>query len=162
MARKAFSPEKEREQSVYLSDGTKHAGGTAPDPQLGYIRCEWSAAGERCRFPGSISSSTRAGGPWFCSAHFRCRDPITGADIVEESRHYRQPSEQDKLAAQNKRAKAHLETIGLARLKGESDREHGERMRAWIRQRIRQLAAPWAAAITREPGEDREEARASE
>src|SRR5204862_8118984 len=46
--------------------------------------CSWHAGNERCRFPGSISSSNK-GGPWYCRGHANCSDPRVGGQIVDES-----------------------------------------------------------------------------
>lgn len=54
-------------------------------------RCSWVADGERCHYPGSISPSTRGEGPWFCAAHFSCRDGAEGAQIVEQSKRNKKP-----------------------------------------------------------------------
>jgi hypothetical protein len=52
-------------------------------------RCSWMDRGNRCRFPGSSSFSTRGDGPWYCVAHLMCSgDQERGSEIVAESRSY--------------------------------------------------------------------------
>lgn len=63
--------------------------------------CEYVADGLRCRYPGSQSSSTVGGGPWYCRWHFdalRAGDAAYGQIIVDESQDYRAPTnaEEDK------------------------------------------------------------------
>lgn len=53
-----------------------------------YQPCEWQANGTRCKYPGSITSGMLGGGPWYCSAHYGCADPVIGAQIVERSQSY--------------------------------------------------------------------------
>lgn len=53
-----------------------------------YQPCEWQANGMRCKYPGSLSSGLLGGGPWYCSAHFACADPVIGAQVVERSQSY--------------------------------------------------------------------------
>ena len=89
---------------------------------LGYQQCEWESAGERCRYPGSMSTNTHEGGPYFCREHFACKDPMWGATVVEASRDYRhvEPGGPEYLAAATQKAKAALEGSGMARQPGES------------------------------------------
>jgi hypothetical protein len=58
---------------------------------LGYPQCAWEADGMRCKFPGSMTSSTQADDSckWFCSAHFNCLDPRAGGAVVQASQDYR-------------------------------------------------------------------------
>jgi hypothetical protein len=58
---------------------------------LGYPQCSWESDGMRCRYPGSMTSSTQSDSDtkWFCSSHFGCIDPRGGASIVEASRDYK-------------------------------------------------------------------------
>jgi hypothetical protein len=56
---------------------------TNRDPE--YLRCEWVALADRCRYVGTITADTRGGGPWFCVGHFGCTDPAHGERIVDES-----------------------------------------------------------------------------
>jgi hypothetical protein len=83
------------------------------DPELGYIRCEWTANGERCRYPGSLTTNTRAGGPWYCGPHFRCKDPIAGLDILEASRDYVPETEEEIMEARRARALQWCKERGL-------------------------------------------------
>lgn len=50
--------------------------------------CQWTFYGLRCRFPGSLSTSTIGGGPWFCKYHVRTEDLETGKDIAEKSQQW--------------------------------------------------------------------------
>lgn len=59
-------------------------------PPVSYPPCTWSTDGERCRFPGTMTSSA-VGGPdtqWFCSLHFGLIDLERGAQFVRASRDY--------------------------------------------------------------------------
>jgi len=49
------------------------------DPNYG--QCDWVADG-RCRYPGVFGH----GGKYYCRHHDGCTDPITGAQIVEQSK----------------------------------------------------------------------------
>lgn len=44
---------------------------------------------ERCHYPGTISSDTRGGGPWYCRHHAFGVDQSEGGRIVAESRTWR-------------------------------------------------------------------------
>jgi len=107
---------------------------------LGYPQCEWQAGGERCRYPGSVSSNGKA---WFCRGHYACSDPVTGAAIVEQSRAYKHVSPSDTTAATKKAAefcfKNGLHTV--------------DDMRAWVRKRVGSIGR----GRVRQPGEDEEE-----
>lgn len=59
-------------------------GSTPFDPD--HFRCEWRSGSERCHYAGTSSADTHGSGPWYCSGHFRCDEPIVGHAIVEESR----------------------------------------------------------------------------
>src|SRR5215471_19304189 len=49
-------------------------------------RCSWTAStGERCSNVGSMSTSTKGEGPFFCRPHFGCSDVKEGDWIVEKS-----------------------------------------------------------------------------
>lgn len=89
--------------------------GKSVDHPLGYSQCEWRANGERCRFPGTISSNTNGHGPWYCAGHDGCRDPLMGAAIVDRSLGYRPPTV------------AELDAAHLAKLR---DPGHRPRVRA--------------------------------
>lgn len=101
---------------------------------LGYQQCEWQAWGEQCRFPGSMTTNTHEGGPYFCRAHFACDDPAFGAQVVEQSRDYKHPTEQEINAAHVKRAKEALKLIGLDRRADESFEAWRKRMVVFIKQ----------------------------
>lgn len=58
----------------------------AEPADLNRFRCEWEANGERCHNPGTSTTNTLGGGPWFCSPHFGCSSGALGQAIVEESR----------------------------------------------------------------------------
>lgn len=69
---------------------------SAPQPHpLGYPQCDWRSSGERCSYPGTMSTNQKGEPPFFCSAHFDCSDPILGADIVERSRSYQHANQRD-------------------------------------------------------------------
>lgn len=57
---------------------------------LGYPQCDWQSDGKRCRYPGTLTSSTLAESStlWFCFGHFECHNPVMGADIVQASQDY--------------------------------------------------------------------------
>lgn len=93
---------------------------------LGYQQCEWLANGERCRYPGSMSTNTGSGGPHYCREHFGCHDGAWGALVVEASRDYRRPTEDEIMAEHTARARANLAKWGLGRGPEESER-------AWMR-----------------------------
>ena len=102
---------------------------------LGYQQCEWLAGTERCHYPGSMSTNTGSGGPYFCRLHFACSDPIYGADVVAASRDYKHPTEAESMAAHTQQAKANLEAYGLARGETEAFSAWRKRCMQWVRQR---------------------------
>lgn len=66
--------------------------------QVSYQHCEWKSGEAQCRYPGTVShvNHTAASkdphpGPWYCSLHCRCTDPIEGRDIVIASQSYLPP-----------------------------------------------------------------------
>lgn len=63
----------------------------APVNTLGYPQCEWESSGERCRYPGSMSSNI-GGGSWYCRLHYDCKSSSEGAQFVAASRDYRHPT----------------------------------------------------------------------
>jgi hypothetical protein len=105
---------------------------TAPDPVLGYIRCEWRANNTQCRYPGSITSNVGIGGPWYCGAHYRCHDPIMEADIVEASQDYRHPTRAVLEAEHQARCDAKCAALNLKTV---------EERRAWVWEQAHKLAA---------------------
>lgn len=64
-------------------------------PDVDSKRCAYRVNGERCNYPGTISSIVHTGtepnhpGPWYCRWHFECESPAFGEQIVVESRNYR-------------------------------------------------------------------------
>ena len=97
----------------------------------GYQQCDWDSAGRRCRYPGSISTNTGAGGPYFCRLHFGCADPIFGAQIVEASQDYQHPTEAERMAERQKEADAFCKKMGL---------ETVEQKRAYVRGMFKNIA----------------------
>src|SRR5512139_3935272 len=61
---------------------------------LGYPQCSWEASGDRCKYPGSMTSSTQSddGTKWFCIGHYDCMDGALGASIVRQSMSYKHVS----------------------------------------------------------------------
>ncbi len=51
--------------------------GNAVDPH--WWQCANVREGQRCANPGSLSRSTRGGGPWYCRQHFFPQDIPRGA-----------------------------------------------------------------------------------
>lgn len=41
----------------------------AHNPSMDIERCAYSEIGHRCPLPGSVSTSVRQGGVWYCSGH---------------------------------------------------------------------------------------------
>jgi len=117
---------------------------------LGYVQCDWRSS-ERCRYPGSLSSNPGPGGPWYCRAHFDCRDPIAGADIVQASMDYRHSDPVQRRAEDQVRADAYCANLGLHTV---------EEKRAWLRENIAKIGKRIQQPATREPGEDSEEVAA--
>jgi hypothetical protein len=107
----------------WTKPGSNYVGASFP---LGYQQCEWESSGERCTYPGSISTNTKEGGPYYCRLHFGCRDGAYGAQIVEASRDYRHPTEAEILAEHTQRAHKSLKELGL-------ERREGETVSAWIK-----------------------------
>lgn len=103
---------------------------TPSAPELGYVQCEWTDGSNRCRFPGSRSSST-GNGSWFCTAHFDCRDPLMGATIVQASMDYRHQTPEERYREHHGKAEAYALALGL--------KTTAER-RAWFRRQVSRLA----------------------
>jgi hypothetical protein len=97
----------------------------------GYQQCEWIAANEQCRYPGSITTNTHEGGPYFCRLHFGCDDGHWGAQIVEASRDYKHLSLAELIQEQTERAKENLRAKGLARRPDETPGAWRKRMIAF-------------------------------
>lgn len=100
-------------------------------PILGYIQCEWTDGSSRCRYPGSLCSNTGPGGPWYCSPHFDCRDPLMGATIVQASMDYRHPTPEERRVEHHEKAEAYALALGL--------KTPAER-RAWIKRQVSRLS----------------------
>jgi len=77
------------------------------------VQCEWRDGSTRCRYPGALTTNTGTGGPWYCSAHFGCRDPIMGADIVAASADYVHPNPGEVSAEHQHRATDYCAGLGL-------------------------------------------------
>lgn len=59
------------------------------DKQPVETQCAFEANGERCRYPGTMSTTTLGEGPYFCRWHFQCESAVMGMAIIEDSRRYR-------------------------------------------------------------------------
>lgn len=98
---------------------------------LGYQQCEWDSGGVRCKYPGSLTTNTHEGGPYYCRHHFGCDDPIFAADVVEASQDYRRETDAEVVARMNAEAKKNLaEKYGLVRGESESSKAYIDRLRA--------------------------------
>ena len=76
--------------------------------------CEWRAGEQRCKFPASMSSATDGSGPWYCSAHADCQDPVAGSDYVEASQDYDKAGiARSKQLHEQKAAAAYCQAHGL-------------------------------------------------
>jgi hypothetical protein len=98
---------------------------------LGYQQCEWESNGERCKFPGSMSTNTHSGGPYFCRLHFACDDPAYGSQVVEGSRDFHRETTQEAIDRLTAEARKSLAERGLQKRKGESLSSYLGRLRAW-------------------------------
>lgn len=102
---------------------------------LGYRQCEWISDNRRCLYPGSISTNTHEGGPWYCGLHFQCDSASFGATVVDASRDYRHPTPEEMEAEHLERAKASLKARGL-------DRRPDETVRQWVHRTARTIGEP--------------------
>lgn len=100
---------------------------------LGYRQCEWTSDHQRCRYPGSMSSNTHEGGPWYCSLHFACESAAYGASIVEASRDYQHPTPAELDAAHRAEVSARLKARGLDRQPNETVKQWMKRTSEWMR-----------------------------
>jgi len=107
---------------------------TPTSQPLGYQQCEW-VAGEQCRYPGSISTNTHEGGPYFCRLHFGCDDGHWGATVVEASKDYLHPTDAELRAEHTKRANAYAAEQGLERHADESRQMWVRRVMVWVKAR---------------------------
>lgn len=98
----------------------------------GYIQCDWVSGGTRCRYPGSLSSNTGPGGPWYCRPHYDCKDAMLGASIVDASADYTHQVP-GRTAEDTARAKAYCESLGLHTI---------EQKRAWLRNNVGKVGQP--------------------
>lgn len=97
-------------------------------------QCAWEADGKRCRYPGTVGRSVNGSGPWFCRWHDDCADPVHGARLVEESQSY---TPEDTKREMDEAVTASLIRFGLQAKPGESARDHAERMRALVLEKLR-------------------------
>lgn len=104
-----------------------------PGFPLGYQQCEWLSGQARCKYPGSISTNTREGGPYYCRLHFGCESGHFGSQIVEASRDYQHPTAEEVSAKHTLEAKERLKDKGLLRLPGESPEAFRARCMAWMK-----------------------------
>jgi hypothetical protein len=111
-----------------------------PHP-LGYQQCEWMAGEVRCRYPGSISTNTHEGGPYYCRLHFGCDDGSWGATVVEASKDYTHPTQAEINAEHVKRAKSFMAQHGLARHPDESLPMWTRRVMVWIKAKQKGIGA---------------------
>jgi hypothetical protein len=100
---------------------------------LGYQQCEWMAGDERCRYPGTMSTNTHEGGPYYCRLHFGCDDGMWGATVVTASRDYVHPTPADINAAHAARANAYAAEQGLNRHPDESRQMWIRRVMVWVK-----------------------------
>lgn len=121
MARKR--PESELVKALQPYTATPH----------GYKQCEWRADGVQCRYPGTISTNTKEGGPWYCGLHFQCDSAAYGASVVEASKDYQHPTAEQIEAEHMREVRASLDAQGLARLPGESALAWRKRTSEWMR-----------------------------
>jgi hypothetical protein len=103
-----------------------------PHP-LGYQQCEWLSGDVRCRYPGSISTNTHEGGPYYCRLHFGCDDGHWGATVVEASKDYRHPTQAELNAAHLERALDYMTQKGLDRHPDESRQMWVRRVMVWVK-----------------------------
>lgn len=109
----------------------KALGSTAAWP-LGYQQCEWES-GERCKYPGSMSTNTHAGGPYYCRLHFGCESAQLGAIIVEASRDYHHPTPEDIARTHAEGVRARLGPLGLLRQPDETVIAYRARTLEWMK-----------------------------
>lgn len=118
-------------------------------------RCDYRANGERCAFAGSISDSTKGGGPWYCRFHDGCRDSMHGARIVEASQSEEPVTRESRNAAHMARVRADLKAMDLAQMTSETKHGYAKRLQAHCLGKFTKLVA--SVAFEREPGQDDEE-----
>ena len=53
--------------------------------------CAYENAGQRCQYPGSTSTSTLGGGPYYCRVHINERGTPLAAQALQASRTYLEP-----------------------------------------------------------------------
>lgn len=69
-----------------------------PEEPVKDHRCAYYAGTKRCNHGGTSSENIRLGGPWFCTFHFRNRDPYSkdAHKVVEDS--YKAPDAHQRQA----------------------------------------------------------------
>lgn len=137
-------------RSAYCGCGWKRFAKDKPDARaeafpLGYQQCEWTHATDRCRYPGTLSTNTGQGGPYYCRLHFACIDPIFGAQVVDASFDYVHETVQERVDKATAEARANLERMGLGRMAGESERDYIDRLRGECRTMFAGIAKRIAA-----------------
>lgn len=111
-------------------------------------RCDWTADGEQCEFPGTMSDSILGGGRWLCPHHARCDDQHAGREIVARSKRW---------AAMPNRAEAWNGSRKASVYGSESPTV--KRLRAQIEaHRAGKSVGIVSSRIFREPGQDEEQA----
>ncbi len=103
---------------------------------LGYQQCEWLSGQDRCRYPGSISTNTHEGGPYYCRLHFGCESGHFGAQIVEASQDYRHPTEDELAAEHTRKARERLGPLGLLKAQEESPEAYRARCMAFMKSKV--------------------------
>lgn len=88
--------------------------------KLSYRPCEWLSDGRQCMYPGTMSTNTHEGGPWYCHHHFACDSAAFGSAVVEASRDYRHPTPEEIEAERMVEVRENLKARGLDRKPGES------------------------------------------
>lgn len=109
-------------------------------------RCDWTADGEQCEFPGTMSEATTGGGRWLCPHHSRCDDQITGREIVSRSKRW---------AAMPNRADAWVESRKASVYAGESPTVKRIREQIEARRQGKPIGIV-SSRIFRQPGDDEE------
>ena len=113
--------------------------GVTKQSPLGYSQCDWEADGQRCRYPGSMSTNLGCTGPWYCRLHYGERNPIFAAQIVQASMDYQHPTADDMTAEARNRSREYCEAIGMTRRAGEGSEAYMQRVRAWFKSNLGQM-----------------------
>lgn len=90
-------------------------GAKANPPDVHRGLCEWQADGMRCGNPGSCSTSTTGGGPWYCLDHSTCKDGLIGAEIVRRSHLHKPVHTNDAVAVEWLAARGIKQSAGMSK-----------------------------------------------